>query len=285
MKLFRVIPCVAILGLIFLTACEQQAVVFPTPSPTGSHTPPAMLATPILMNSPFPTAMIPSTATLYPLPTASIPTGPCNERRPADNDLYTIVTAAFGLAADYSPGDLLLLGNFLPGSVSLPEQQLRKAAAEALDELIAVMKEAGYKPTILSAYRSYYEQVITYNKWLELDPASASLVSALPGHSEHQLGTAVDFGSLDLTNLTGDPTMKFSPLFSETNEGIWLAAHAHEFGFTLTNPPGAQPWTGLTYEPWHYRYVGIHLATYLDQSGYFLAQFLIQARSDFPCVP
>ena len=126
---------------------------------------------------------------------------------------------------------------------------------------------------------------VAYNRWQVEDPAHASQVSALPGHSEHQLGTAVDFGSPELPDLTGDPTMRFSPLFSQTSEGLWLTAHAHEYGFTLTNPPDAQPWTGLIYEPWHYRYVGVDLATYLHESGYFLTEYLFQVRPGLPCMP
>ncbi|MFA5874033.1 MAG: D-alanyl-D-alanine carboxypeptidase family protein [Anaerolineales bacterium] len=66
---------------------------------------------------------------------------------------------------------------------------------------------------------------------------------------------------------------------------VWLTTHAHEYGFTMTNPPEAQLWTGLTYEPWHYRYVGVDLATYLHGSGYFLTEYLFQVRLGLPCMP
>jgi LAS superfamily LD-carboxypeptidase LdcB len=99
------------------------------------------------------------------------------------------------------------------------------------------------------------------------------------------LGTVVDFGSSGLHALTGNPAIKFSPLFAKTGEGLWLAAHSHEYGFTLTNPPEVQPWTGLTYEPWHYRYIGVALATYLYESGYFLTEYLFQVLTALPCIP
>lgn len=95
----------------------------------------------------------------------------------------------------------------------------------------------------------------------------------------------MDFGSSGLLALTGDPVIKFSPLFSQTSEGLWLAVHSHEYGFTLTNPPWAQPWTGLTYEPWHYRYIDVALATSLYESGYFLTEYLFQVRTALPCMP
>ena len=209
----------------------------------------------------------------------------CSERHPAVNDLLTIVTASFGLAPDYVPSDLVMLGNYLPGIVTLPENMLRKEAAGALKKMIDAMRVEGLAPTILSTFRSYLEQDVAHRKAEVDDPANAAQISALPGHSEHQLGTVVDFSSPGLPALTGFPDVKFSPLFEQTNEGQWLTLHAHEYGFAMTNPPGAQAWTGLTYEPWHYRYVGVDLATYLYESGYFLTEYLFQVRPGMPCIP
>jgi D-alanyl-D-alanine carboxypeptidase len=209
----------------------------------------------------------------------------CDERRPAANDLLPIVTASFGLDPDYVPPDLISLGDYVTFKVSSPEYLLRVEAATALGRMVKAMQADGLAPTVLSAYRGYYDQVVTYQKWLEQDPAYANQVSAQPGHSEHQLGTVVDFGSPELPGLVGDPTVRFHPLFAQTSEGVWLAAHAHEYGFTLTNPPEAQPLTGLTYEPWHYRYVGVDLATYLHESGYFLTEYLYKLMKALPCIP
>jgi D-alanyl-D-alanine carboxypeptidase len=208
----------------------------------------------------------------------------CNQRRPAD-DLFAIVTASFGLDPDYIPPDLVRLGGYVPWNVTLPDVLLRQEAAEALGRLVRAMQVEGLAPTVLSGYRGYYDQMVVYQNWLEQDPAFASQVSARPGHSEHQLGTTVDFGSPELPRLTGDPAVKFHPLFDQTSEGRWLAAHAHEYGFTLTNPPEAQPWTGLAYEPWHYRYVGVELAAYLRQTGDFLAEYVFRVRLSLPCIP
>jgi zinc D-Ala-D-Ala carboxypeptidase len=81
------------------------------------------------------------------------------------------------------------------------------------------------------------------------DLANSEQISALPGHSEYQLGTVVDYGSPELPDLTGDTLDVFSPLLAQTEEGLWLEAHACEYGFTLTNPPQAQPMTSLIYQP------------------------------------
>ena len=246
-------------------------------TPTPTEVPPTLTLTPSLVPS--------SSPTIFPLPTFDAPIVTCDERRPTDEDLSAIVTASFGLATDYVPGDLVRLGNYLPGSVTLPDMLLRRETAEALGKMVRAKKAEGLAPTILSTYRSCFEQAVACHRWEVNDPANASQVSALPGHSEHQLGTVVDFSSPGLLALTGDPAVKFSPLFVQTSEGLWLKTHAHEYGFTLTNPPEAQPWTGLTYEPWHYRYVGVDLAVYLGTSGYFLAEFMFRARPALPCIP
>ena len=275
---------ISFLTIILLAACQSQAAKTSTPTVTASLTPTASAtatstATFTPSATPFPT--------LFPLPTLDpeAPLVPCDRRRPAADDLWPEVTASFGLDPNYVPGDLVKLGNYLPGSVTLPDMLLRQDAAKALGLLVKAMKADGLAPTVLSSYRSYFEQAVAHQRWVVDDPANADRISALPGHSEHQLGTAVDFGSPEMPDLTGDTTDKFSPLFAQTGEGLWLAAHAHEYGFTLTNPPGAEALTGLAYEPWHYRYVGVDLATYLHTSGYFLAEYLLRARPVLPCNP
>jgi D-alanyl-D-alanine carboxypeptidase len=235
------------------------------------------MATPTATPSPSPSK------TVFPLPTLEATLGPCSARRPSD--LFAEVSDSYGLSPAYVPPDLVRLGGYVSGTVALPDLMLRQEAAAALGRMAAAMKAEGLAPTVLSAYRSYVDQSIAYQRWLNEDPAEAEQISAPPGHSEHQLGTAVDFGSPGLAALTGDPAEKFSPLFAQTAEGAWLASHAYEYGFTLTNPPGAERLTGLTYEPWHYRYVGADLAAYLHESGYFLAEYLLLVRPGMPCLP
>jgi D-alanyl-D-alanine carboxypeptidase len=276
---------VILLATIFLAACQTQAALPSLPVPTGTALPAATLtptSTSTLTPTPAPT--LTPVPTLFPRPTSGAPLIACSERRPSD-DLYVLVNSSFGLDPDYVPPDLISLGDYVPGNVTPPDLLLRRAAAEALGRLVRAMQADGPAPTVLSAYRGYYDQIVVYQKWQEQDPAYVSQISAVPGHSEHQLGTAVDFGSPELPALTGDLAAKFSPRFAETSEGRWLAAHAHEYGFTLTSPPGAEAWTGLTYEPWHYRYVGVDLAAYLRASGYFLAEYLYLTMTGLPCLP
>jgi D-alanyl-D-alanine carboxypeptidase len=287
---------VAFLLVNYQTACQSQApeslvpvensptagivivtgVGVPTnaPSPTGSPT-----ASPTASPSPIPT--------LFPLPTldpeATLVS--CDQRSPAAQDLLSEVNASYGLDPNYVPGDLVKLGDYLPGRVTLPDMLLRSEPAQALGRMVKTMLADGLSPTVLSSYRSYFEQAVAHQRWVVDDPANADLISALPGHSEHQLGTAVDFGSPEMPALTGSTTDKFSPAFAQTSEGRWLMTHAYEYGFSQTSPAGAEALTGLTYEPWHYRYVGVELASYLHTSGYFLDEYLLKVRPVMPCLP
>jgi zinc D-Ala-D-Ala carboxypeptidase len=278
-------PKLILLVFLFLAACQPQAAVTSTVTQTNVYIPVGSPTTTTLTLTSTPSLVPTPSPTIFPLPTSGVPIVTCSERYPADNDLLAVVTASFGLAPGYRPDDLVILGNYLPGIVSLPENLMRREAAKALGKMIEMMRIKGLAPTVLSSFRSYVEQDVAHRKAEAEDPQNASQVSALPGHSEHQLGTVVDFGSPELAALTDNPSIRFSPVFEQTSEGQWLIKHAHEYGFTMTNLPEAEPWTGLTFEPWHYRYVGIEFATYLYQNGYFLSKFLLQARPELPCIP
>lgn len=266
-----------------VVACNSHAV--PAAKITPSYTTGVTLVSPVLGVTPSVIPSLSPAPTLFVLPWSVVAIVPCAERRSSNDDLFAIVTAAFGLASDYVPPGLVKLENYLPGKVTLPDMLLRREAAEALGKLVKDILARGFAPTVLSAYRSFFDQAVARNRWDVEDPANAFQVSAVPGHSEHQLGTAEDFGSPGFADLTGDPAVKFSPMFEQTAEGNWLANYAHLYGFTMTNPPDAQPWTGLVFEPWHYQYVGVDLATWLFESGNFLDGYLFKVRTGLPCVP
>ena len=89
---------------------------------------------------------------------------------------------------------------------------------------------------------------------------------ALPGHSEHNTGLAIDFGTENADDVEDD--------FYKTKQGKWLCKHAHKFGFILRYPRLKEHITGICYEPWHYRYVGTEAAMLVKQSGLCLEEFL-----------
>lgn len=243
-------------------------------SPPASPTPP-----PTSTSNPTPS----STATPSPTPSPT-PIGLCSERQPGD-DLLTLVTLEYGLSRDYSPSDLVELSSRLPVTVTLGyPTQVREVILEPLSQMVEDMIDAGLRPQIISGYRSYSAQSIARSKWFEKNPDSAAIVSAPPGHSEHQLGTTVDFGSPELAEIVGVENIEFHTYFYQTSEGKWLEEHAHEYGFTLSYSREAFELTGLYYEPWHYRYIGQELAKSLKQQGLTLAEYLLDSDSP-PCIP
>lgn len=261
-------------GVLRPSSATGEATAAPpptlTPVPTAAHT---------LTPTPSPTAT--ATATPNPSPTAVA----CANRLPSSDDLFTIVTLDYGLSREYAPPDLVDLSDYLPHHVTLGyPTQLRRVAVEPLVEMIAAMETAGLHPQIISGYRSYAAQAIAWNKWHESHPETAAIVSAPPGHSEHQLGATVDFGSPELPSIVGEDDIQFHTYFYKTSEGQWLLEHAHEYGFTLSYSREAFELTGLYYEPWHYRYVGRELAKYLYENNMTLTAYLLEQNPQ-PCTP
>ncbi len=240
------------------TAIETAVPPSHTPAPTATHTP-----------------------TITPSPT---PIGSCQFRIPPD-DLLNIVTLTYSLGRGYEPGDLVPLADYLPVDVTLGyPTEIRQIAAEPLVQMVNAMQADGLAPFIISGYRSYASQSIAWTKWLEREPERASQLSAPPGHSEHQLGTTVDFGSPELAEIVDDPDIEFHTYFYQTSEGAWLLENAHKYGFTLSYSREAFELTGFYYEPWHYRFIGVKLATQLFEQGVSLTKYQL-ATQPIPCIP
>lgn len=251
-----------------------QASLTPTATPSPSQT-----ASPTTTPSPTPTATASPTVTLTPTPV-----GPCNQRQPADNDLLVFVNRTYGLSPDYRPDDLVPLADYLSVTVTKGyPTQVRQIIIEPLLALIADMEAAGLRPQIISGFRDYYAQALARDKWLEQYPDWASNLSAPPGHSEHQLGTTIDFGSPELPAVTGIENIEFHTYFYMTSEGQWLAEHARDYGFTMSYPANQFEVTTFYYEPWHFRYVGLELANYLYQENITLSEYLVQLQPE-PCL-
>jgi D-alanyl-D-alanine carboxypeptidase len=100
--------------------------------------------------------------------------------------------------------------------------------------------------------------------------AQAAAGVARPGHSEHQLGTAIDVLNPEAGELTA--------AFADTPAGRWIAAHAHEYGFVLSYPADAQDRSCYHYEPWHLRYVGRDVAVQIHDAGVSPREWLLVHR-------
>src|SRR5690606_19679945 len=128
-------------------------------------------------------------------------------------------------------------------------------ASDALVAMFAAAKAEGAgEMRIQSAYRSYDAQVGAYSYHVNrLGQERADIASARPGHSEHQTGLTAD--------ISAGSSCILEACFASTAQGAWLAKNAHRFGFILRYPDGLTDITGYAFEPWHYRYVGVELAT------------------------
>lgn len=176
------------------------------------------------------------------------------------NSLFALVTKQTTLGR-YAPADLELI----PAEIIHPDRRgeqyyLRRESLDYLRRMWAAAAEDGVSLTVTSAYRSYDTQVATFNYWAAKDgEAKANTYSARAGQSEHQLGTTLDF-NIDTS--------------AGAAQHAWLAARAHDFGFAMSYPKGAQDVTGYKYEPWHYRYIGVDAAREWKESGLPLCVYL-----------
>ena len=180
-----------------------------------------------------------------------------------DPSLWRLVDKDRSLPNGYSPGDLVELvgGSY---SVSRPGLMLRRGAAASLEEMAAAARADGVTLVAASAYRSFQNQVQVHNHWVQvLGREEAERVSARPGHSEHQLGLALDFAPINT-------------FFAQTREGVWLDANAARFGWSLSYPYGFEDVTGYSWEPWHFRYVGRELVAFINNHFDGIQQFALR---------
>lgn len=170
----------------------------------------------------------------------------------------------------------------LPKGYTPPLTQLQDGQAidqRCYPDLQAMMDAcctAGYTPMICSSYRTQETQSQLFeNKIARLveqgysqgnAELEAGTVVARPGTSEHQLGLAVDI--VDSNHQALDESQESTPVQQ------WLFEHCWEYGFILRYPNGKSELTGIIYEPWHYRYVGVDTAQKLQASGQCLEEYL-----------
>lgn len=149
--------------------------------------------------------------------------------------------------------------------VTKGSHSLRGVVNDALAALIADAETEGIKLYVGSTYRNYRAQeVMHYNRVKELGKDDG--IVQMAGASEHQAGLAADVVSWAYKD-------KFQTSFGDTAEGQWLAANCARYGFIIRYPKDKVDITGVKYEPWHVRYVGVEAATYIMASGLTLEEF------------
>ncbi|MDR2554456.1 MAG: M15 family metallopeptidase [Fibromonadaceae bacterium] len=164
--------------------------------------------------------------------------------------LRELVDRQHPLPSDYVPNDLVMLEEGIYQLIR-PEP-LRQVALESLNKMSAAARKDGVTLAVSSAYRSYEYQTKVYNRNVrELGQKLADMESAQPGASQHQTGLVVDFYPVNES-------------FANTKAGQWLVANASRFGWSLSFPKGHEDATGYKWESWHYRYVGLDIARFID---------------------
>ena len=151
--------------------------------------------------------------------------------------------------------------------------------ARIIDDLLNMLqsaKEDGVYLQICSPYRDYAYQEMLFDRKINLYMSIGysymeaymigSQVVTVPGASEHQLGLALDIVCNTYTALDQG--------FGNTEAGKWLQEHSREYGFILRYPEGKEYITGIDFEPWHFRYVGVEAATVIMDEGITLEEFV-----------
>lgn len=145
----------------------------------------------------------------------------------------------------------------------------------AYRDLVNAAKADGLNIYPISGFRPHSTQISLFNARVEqarndgyADPeAEAARHVAKPGTSEHELGLAVDFNSVD------------ESYFRNTAEAKWLAAHCAEYGFVIRYPEDKESVTGIIYEPWHLRFVGVKHAKRMNELNMCLEEYCEYIKS------
>ncbi|MDR1263322.1 MAG: M15 family metallopeptidase [Oscillospiraceae bacterium] len=140
------------------------------------------------------------------------------------------------------------------------ELRLRRVASRALTDLFAAAEAEGVRLYAISAYRDLATQRALYNNDVKANNGIDDHSTQIPGASEHQTGLAVDLVGREWLGYT------LTEAFADTVEARWLASRCAEFGFVIRYPKTKESITGIVYEPWHLRYVGLEAAQYMTDN-------------------
>ena len=177
----------------------------------------------------------------------------------------TVLDTRYRLGSSYYPSDLRSTANASLNS----GHRVRAFVIADLKAMARAARAAGARLAVQSAFRSYSTQKSTFAYWSRVSGYSAALrSSARAGHSEHQLGTTIDFRSY------GGSAPWYHSDWGTTKAGAWLKKNAWKYGFVMAYPKGKTSVTCYSYEPWHYRYMGRAEAAKVRSSGLTLRQYL-----------
>ena len=184
---------------------------------------------------------------------------------PADDlSLYYLIDKTHTVGSDYEPTHLVKLVKNDAYIINKTTLSLREDVEAALREMALAAKADGVTLDVSSTYRSYKTQENTFNYWVSVDGLEeAERESARPGTSQHQMGTAVDFGNIEDS-------------YSLTDGCKWLNEHSEEYGWSLSFPQGYEDVTGYRWECWHFRYIGVEACKFQKKWFGDIQQFMFE---------
>ena len=176
------------------------------------------------------------------------------------DEVDALVNKYHKLPSNYEAKDLVTLSK----TYSSRGHKIKKAASEPLMKMIDAARADGLNLLVISGYRTERTQRGLFNNSVKRHGMDHALIySAKPGYSEHQLGLAVDLNSTEES-------------FDQTKEYKWLKANSYKYGFIERYPKGKEFITGYGYEPWHYRYLGVDLATKVYTENVTYEEYLVK---------
>lgn len=163
------------------------------------------------------------------------------------------------------------IGDYTPELASLEGQQFDVRIVDDMRAMAEAARAEGLSVVLSSGYRSYATQAYLFDRKVsQYGEAVAQTIVARPGTSEHQTGLCCDI--TDRYYEMKDASLENTQMYK------WMSSHCHEFGFIVRFPKGKEEVTGIIYEPWHFRYVGVKAAAYIMEHDLTLEEFLALYR-------
>lgn len=189
---------------------------------------------------------------------------------PQGDEYLTLINTTHPLDENYAPTDLIdIVDTRKDGRAT---QQMREYAEKSLEAFLIEARANGFTDiTVTSGYRTYSYQKQLFDARLknysylgdEAAYAETAKIIAIPGTSEHQSGLCCDMHNIAAADVS----------FGNTAAGKWLEANCYKFGFIVRYPANKVDITGISYEPWHFRYVGRYHACKMWEKGLCLEEY------------
>lgn len=254
----RILPIIALL-LLALGVCGYIQYQDKNPPLAPTATPTTAVATSTIEPTANPLLPPDLNSILDPNTTVPIDTIPSS---------YTaLVNRDYLLPSTYVPKDLTEPKVRFSHGEHDDKRKLRQVAAKALEKMFHAAEKDKIILYGVSGYRSYKRQESIYKRNVSLHGKKATdALSAKPGSSEHQTGLTIDISTASVNCL-------LTERLGDTKEGKWIAKNAHKYGYIVRYPKNKSKITGYSYEPWHIRYVGVPVATYLHENKLTLEEY------------